>query len=122
MSTQCEACGIVVYRRRLKLEEPNKGKFLGFECGCLAADRMPRSCINPFKVRFDHVADEFGNHLEVESIRQLSAAEKRLGFQSVILNSDAQNFDDPPQQKPITVADVHNFKYSTRERYQRRFA
>jgi hypothetical protein len=122
MSTKCEACNTVVYRRRLKLEEPNKGKFLGFECGCLAADRIPRSTVNPFKIRFDHVANEFGGHLEVESIRQLSAAEKRLGFQSVVLNSDAQNFDDPPQQAPINVADIHNWKYSDRQRYARRFA
>ena len=112
----------MVYRRRLKLEEPNKGKFLGFDCGCLAKDRLPRNCINPYDIEFQHVNDEFGRHLKVHSIRELSAAEKRLGFQSVVLNSDAQNFDDAPQQRPITVADVHKFKFSTREQYARRFA
>jgi hypothetical protein len=122
VATQCEACGIVVYRRRLKLEEPNKGKFLGFECGCLAADRIPRSTANPFSIEFQHVNDEFGRHLKVDSIRELERAEKRLGFQSVVLNSDAQNFDDPPQQKPINMADIHQWKFSDRERYRRRFA
>jgi hypothetical protein len=120
--TKCEQCGTVVYRRRLKLEEPNKGKFLGFDCGCLAADRVPRSTANCFDLTLDHVYDEFGKKLHVESIRQLSAAEKRLGFQHVVLNQDAQNWDDAPQQRPITVADVHKFKFSTREKYARRFA
>lgn len=93
-------------------------KWLGFDCGCLAADRVPRTTLNPFKIRFDHVADEFGNHLEVENIRQLEAAEKRLGFQSVVLNSDAQNFDDPPQQREVTVSDLVRRKFSqVRQRY-----
>jgi len=114
MATTCEACGTVVYRRRLKLEEPNKGKFLGFDCGCLAADRIPRTTVNPFDIKFDHVADSFGKKLHVSSLRELSAAEKLYGFQSVILNSDAQNFDDPPQQKPITVSDLYKRKFSRR--------
>ena len=122
MATQCEACNTVVYRRRLKLEEPNKGKFLGFECGCLAADRMPRSCINPFSIEFQHVNDEFGRHLRVDSIRQLESAEKRLGFQSVVLNSDAQNFDDPPQQAAVDMAKIHRWKYSDQKRYHERFS
>jgi hypothetical protein len=64
------------------------------------------------------VANEFGGHLEVESIRQLEAAENRLGFQSVVLNSDAQNFDDPPQQRPVTVSDLVKRKFSqVRQRY-----
>ena len=119
MSQRCELCNTVVYRRRYMAE---RKIWLGFDCGCLAADRIPRSTINPFAIEFQHVNDEFGNHLRVESIRQLEAAEKRLGFQSVVLNSDAQNFDDPPQQKPISIADVHKFKFSDRERYERRFA
>lgn len=122
MSTKCEVCDTVVYRRRLKLEEPHKGLMVGFDCGCLAADRIPRTTVNPFSITFDHVADEFGQHLHVDSIRQLEAAEKRLGFQSVVLNSDAQNFDDPPQQKPIDVAQIHNWKFSDRQRYARRFS
>lgn len=114
MATTCDGCKKVVYRRRLKLEEPNKGKFLGFDCGCLAADWIPRTTVNPFQIEFQHVNDEFGNHLKVESIRQLEAAEKRLGFQSVVLNSDAQNFDDPPQQRSITVNDLYKRKFSRR--------
>ena len=122
MAQTCEGCGKVVYRMRLKMEEPNRGKFLGFDCGCMAADRMPKTTANPFDITFDHVADEFGQHLHVSSIRELEAAEKRLGFQSVVLNSDAQNFDDPPQQRRMEVADIHKFKYSSREQYKRRFS
>jgi hypothetical protein len=111
----CQQCEKVVYRLRFMVEQK---KWLGVDCGCVAADRVPRTTLNPFKIRFDHVADEFGNHLEVESIRQLEAAEKRLGFQSVVLNSDAQNFDDPPQQREVTVSDLVKRKFSqVRQRY-----
>ena len=97
-------------------------KWLGFDCGCLAADRVPRGTENVFDITFQHVNDEFGNRLKVHSIRELEAAEKRLGFQSVVLNSDAQNFDDPPQQKSTSVADIHNWKFGSKESYKRRFA
>ena len=70
------------------------------------------STLNPFAIEFQHVNDEFGRPLKVENLRQLSAAEKRLGFQSVVLNSDAQNFNDPPQQKKITMQDVHRYKFA----------
>ena len=126
MSQSCGQCGETCYRLRFM---PTLKKSLGYGPGsCQCAERhlgqrsaIPQSTESKFKIRFDHVADSFGNHLEVSSIRQLEAAEKRLGFQSVVLNSDAQNFDDPPQQRPITVADVHNFKFSDRQRYERRF-
>lgn len=122
MSQTCESCGVPVYR---KVYETNaEGKFvgLGVDCGCKRIAVIKKAQTNSFCLTLDHVADEFGQKLHVENLRQLSAAEKRYGFQSVVLNSDAQNFDDPPQQKPITVADVHKFKYSTREKYNRRFA
>lgn len=121
MSQTCgnPECGKVVYRRKFM---PTRNIWLGVDCGCVAADRIPRTTRNPFDITFDHVNDSLGGKLHVSSIRQLEAAEKRLGFQSVVLNSDAQNFDDPPQQRPINVADVHNWKYSDRQRYARRFA
>lgn len=119
MSQQCDQCSTVVYRRKYM---PERKIWLGVDCGCVDADRIPRTCANPFDLTLDHVYDEMGNKLHVENIQQLSAAEKRLGFQHVVLNQDRQNWYDPPQQRPITVADVHKFKYSNRESYQRRFA
>lgn len=118
MSQQCDGCSKVVYRRKFM---PTRNIWLGVDCGCVAADMIPKSCRNAFDLTLDHVSDEFGHKLHVNSIRELSAAEKRLGFQHVVLNQDRQNWDDPPQQRPITVADVHRFKYSDRQRYERRF-
>jgi hypothetical protein len=115
MSQTCDGCGTVVYRMRFMAIQK---KWLGFDCGCLAADRIPKGTGNPFDITFDHVADELGGHLHVSSIRELEAAEKRLGFQSVVLNSDAQNFDDPPQQREVTVSDLVKRKFSQmRQRY-----
>jgi hypothetical protein len=97
-------------------------KWLGFDCGCLAADRVPRGTQNPFAIEFDHVYDAAGGKLKVENLRQLSQAEKTYGFQSVVLNSDAQNFDDPVRQAPVDMAKIHRWKYSSKESYKRRFA
>ena len=96
-------------------------RFLGFDCGCLEADRMPRSTVNPFEIEFQHVNDEFGQKLKVHNIRELEAAEKRLGFQSVVRHSDAQNFDDAPQQKKVDMASLRNWKFSSEERYRQRY-
>lgn len=123
MSLKCGQCGESAYRTRFM---PTLKLHLGYGAGsCQCADKhlgralRATSTANPFDIRFDHVKDEFGNHLHVENIRQLSAAEKRLGFQSVVLNADAQNFDDPPQQKPVDFAAIHKWKFSNRERYAR---
>lgn len=110
----CEQCGQSVYRTKFSTA---KKQWLGVDCGCTQMARIAASTVNPFSIVFDHVSDEFGNKLKVENIRQLSAAEKRLGFQSVVLNSDAQNFNDPPQQRKIDISDVHAWKFSSRERH-----
>ena len=111
----CQKCEKVVYRLRFMAE---RKIYLGVDCGCVAADRIPKICANPFDLTLDHVHDEFGQKLHVSSIRELSAAEKRFGFQSVVLNSDAQNFDDPPQQRAVTVSDLVKRKFSqVRQRY-----
>jgi hypothetical protein len=122
MSQTCDKCSVTVYRKVYERdEETGKMVGLGVDCGCKRLARM-RKITNAFDITFDHVADEFGNKLHVSNIRQLEAAEKRLGFQSVVLNSDAQNFDDPPQQAPVDMAKIHNWKFSDRQRYARRFA
>jgi len=115
MSQTCDACGTVVFRRRYMAEQK---RWLGYDCGCLAADWIPKSCANPFDLTLDHVYDEFGQRLHVSSIRELSAAETRLGFQHVVLNQDRQNWDDPPQQRSVTMSDIVKRKFSqVRERY-----
>ena len=115
MANICDGCGESVYRTILNTA---KRQWLGVECGCTKKAREIVNVNTAFAITFDHVHDEFGQKLRVENLRQLSAAEKRYGFQSVVLNADAQNFNDPPQQKPINVADVHRWKFSDRGRYE----
>jgi hypothetical protein len=123
MSQRCENCNEVAYKLRFM---PTLKKSLGYGSGsCRCAEKhlfqteaIPKSTKNPFDYTLNHVHDEFGKPLRVHSIKELSAAETRLGFQSVVLNSDAQNFDDPPQQRRVEMADVHRWRYSSPERYR----
>lgn len=124
MALYCDGCGELVYRTRYM---PLLKKSLGIgkgSCDCavrylgMNVDAVAPTTVNPFDITFEHVNDEFGNKLHVSNLRQLSAAEKRLGFQSVVLNADAQNFDDPPQQKPVDVAAIHNWRHSNLGRYR----
>lgn len=112
MSSKCEICETVVYRRILRGD-----KLVGVDCGCT---RRPRQLADltrsAFDITFDHVSDSFGNKVHVSNLRELSQAEKTYGFQSVVMNADAQNFDDPPQQKTIDFASVHRWKFSNAER------
>jgi hypothetical protein len=103
----CEGCGETVYRTRFILSQK---KFLGVDCGCIGRERIPRSTINPFDIVLEHAVP--GQKLHVHNIRELSAAEKTFGFQSVVLNSDAQNFNDPPQQRKLEVSDFYRPKFS----------
>lgn len=120
---KCEGCGESVYRMRYSASAE---KMLGIgsgSCHCyegiVGRELIARTTNTAFAIELDHVHDEFGHKVKVENLRQLSAAEKRYGFQSVVLNSDAQNFDDPPQQRRMDIAAVHNWKFSNRERYER---
>jgi hypothetical protein len=123
MSQVCENCNEVAYKLRFM---PTLKKSLGYGPGtCHCAEKhlcqtsaIPRETGSKFKIRFDHVNDEFGRNLEVNNIRELERAESRLGFQSVVLNKDAQNFDDAPQQPVMDMARVHNWKFSSEQRYR----
>lgn len=112
MSQQCDVCEVVVYRKVWSIDRETKkmvGK--GVECGCTRKPKAPVTTVNPYDITFDHVADRFGQKLHVSNLRELSAAEKMYGFQSVVMNSDAQNFDDPPQQKKYEVGDFYKRKF-----------
>ncbi len=119
MAQTCDKCGVVVYQRILRMEPPYKGQWHGVDCGCMKRPReLADSTVNPYDITLDHVYDEFGQKLHVSSIRELSAAETRLGFQHVVLNQDRQNWDDPPQQRSVTMSDIVKRKFSqVRERY-----
>ena len=114
----CDGCSQSVYRTIFSSAEK---KWLGVECGCTRRARTRASANSAFDITLQHVYGEDGKPLHVENLRQLSAAEKKYGFQSVVLNRDAQNFDDAPQQPKIDVARLHNWKFSERERYERRY-
>lgn len=83
----------------------------GVECGCTRKPKAPIGTGNVFDITFDHVFDATGGKLHVSNLRELSAAEKTYGFQSVVMNSDHQNFDDPPQQKRYEVGDFYKRKF-----------
>lgn len=114
----CEQCGTSVYRTIFNVE---RRQWLGVECGCTRRARALVSTVNPFAIEFDHVFDATGHKLRVENLQQLSRAEQTYGFQSCVLSRDAQNFDDAPQQPKVDVAALHNWKFSDRERYERRY-
>ena len=57
MSQTCDGCSKVVYRRKFM---PTRGIWLGVDCGCVAADAIPKGCRNAFDLTLDHVHDEFG--------------------------------------------------------------
>lgn len=89
------------------------GKFRGVDCGCARRYRI-KLTLNPFAVTMQHVRDEAGHPIRVESIAQMSAAEKRYGFESCILNRDAQNFNDTPSQVPVTMDRLYQRKFGRR--------
>jgi len=123
VSQTCDKCKVPVYRKVYEIDKETGNMVgLGVDCGCRRLAAMQFGTRNPFAIEFDHVYDAAGGKLKVENLRQLSQAEKTYGFQSVVLNSDAQNFDDPPQQKSTSVADIHNWKFGSKESYKRRFA
>ena len=109
MANTCEACSTSVYRTIFNLGQK---KWLGVECGCTRAARAMVSTVNPFDITLQHVYGFDGKPLHVENSRQLSRAEQVYGFQSVVMNRDAQNFDDAPVQKSVTMADVHKWKFA----------
>lgn len=118
MANVCEGCTQSVYRT---IFNTAKKQWLGVECGCTRRARAQMSTGSMFDITFDHVHDQFGNKVHVSSIRELERAEKTFGFQSVVLNKDAQNFDDAPQQPKVDVASLHKWKFSDQERYERRY-
>lgn len=112
MSQACDLCNVVVYRK-VWATDPETKKMVGrgVECGCTRKPKAVVGTVNPFDITFDHCHDEFGQKIHVNNLRELSAAEKRYGFQSVVMNSDHQNFDDPPQQRKYEVGDFYKRKF-----------
>ena len=84
----------------------------------MPADAIPCSAINPFDINSTMWRMSSATSSMSVSIRELERAEQRLGFQSVVLNKDAQNFDDAPQQPRVDMARVHDWKFSSEQRYR----
>ena len=104
----CDNCEKPIYRKVFTGE-----RCLGVDCGCYRARPRAITAFNPFAdFQLEHVHGEDGKPLRVTSIRQLSEAEKRYDFASVILNQDHGNVDDAPQQRVMTVSDVYKRKFS----------
>lgn len=73
---------------------------------CCRACRYPtvRSIANPYTgMILEHVHDDHGQSLRVDSIRQLQDAEKRFRFKSLVANERSADFDKPPQTRPTDL-------------------
>lgn len=69
-------------------------------CRHCSSSRARQSVVNPFaSLRMDHVHDEFGQPVEVTSLRQLQQAERRYKFRSLVANEREADFDKPPQHR-----------------------
>ena len=123
MAQYCESCNEIAYKLRFM---PTLKKSLGYGPGtCQCAERhlgqraaIESGTTSAFKIKFDHVYDAGGGKLEVNSIRELERAEKTYGFESCVLNKDAQNFDDAPQQRVVDPASLHRWKFSSEKQFR----
>jgi hypothetical protein len=104
----CKQCGGTVGVLRLI-----GNSFVGVDCGCAGGGALRREAgQNPYgDLRLDHIHGEDGKPIRVTSSRQLSAAEQRYNFASVVRNMDSQNIDRAPVQKPMTVGDIYRRKF-----------
>jgi hypothetical protein len=100
----CDLCHTDVDRySRLRTRT---GQFLSV-CRVCTSPRPRTACANPFSnLRLEHVHDELGRPVEVTSLQQLRAAEKRYGFRSLVSYSDEAGFDKPPQSKQPTIGET----------------
>lgn len=110
MAQYCEVEGCRLKGKPIFKLSFQGGKFRGEECGCARSYRV-KLTLNPFNFTLDHVRDEMGHKVHVESLAQLSAAEKRYGFESCVLNRDQQNFNDTPSQEPVTMNRLYQRKF-----------
>ena len=105
----CKQCGGTVGVLRLVGDG-----FVGVDCGCASGGALRREAgQNPYgDLTLDHVSNERGEKVRVTSSRQLSAAEQRYGFASVVRNQNSENINRAPQQKVFTVGDVYKRKFA----------
>ena len=105
----CKQCGGTVGRLRLVGDG-----FVGVDCGCAGRTPLRKEAEkNVYSdLTLDHVFDERGNKVRVTSSRQLSEAQKRYDFASVVHSMNAENIDRAPVQKPMTVGDIYRRKFA----------
>ena len=105
----CKQCGGTVGRLRLV-----GNGFFGIDCGCAGMTAIRKEAgQNPYSdLTLDHVHDERGNKVRVTSSRQLSEAQNRYEFASVVHSMNSDNIDRAPAQRPMTVGDVYKRKFA----------
>jgi hypothetical protein len=107
MANNCDNCGEACHRTRWI-----NGRYLGLDCRCYT-ERVQASAVNPYgDLTLEHVHGEDGKPIRVTSSRQLSEAEKKHNFISVVRNMDQQNIDTPPVNRIRTVDDVYKRRFS----------
>ena len=89
----CSRCGHDVTAFSLR---PSSGPV----CRACSSPHSHASVANPFAALvLDHAHDDQGRPIEVTSLRQLQAAEKRHHFHSLVANERSADFDKPPQHR-----------------------
>lgn len=105
----CPECGATVCRERLVGD-----KFKGVDCGCAGKEMLRKEAEKNMysDLTLEHVHDERGNKVRVTSSRQLSEAQKRYEFASVVHSMNSENIDRAPVQKPLSVSDIYRRKFA----------
>jgi len=84
MSSKCDMCEAVVYRRIYSAEAK---KFVGVDCGCQSVFSGRNSCQDPFAgLTLEHVHGPDGKPMRFENLRQLAAWEQRSGQVHAVLS------------------------------------
>lgn len=90
----CQKCNKPQYRLRW-----DKGVGVGTDCGCTLVDHSADSVNSPyFELTLDHVFDEKGNKVRVDSLRQMSKVEERYGVIHAC-TSYSENYIQPDQKQ-----------------------
>jgi hypothetical protein len=84
MSTKCDVCQEVVYRRIFSSEAK---KFVGVDCGCIHLSHGRNSCQDPFAgLTLEHVHGPDGKPMHFENLRALSRWENETGQVHAVLS------------------------------------
>ena len=111
MSQRCDSCGEIQYRRTLRGE-----KFIGTDCGCLRLVNGRNSVNDPYSgLTLEHVLDESGKPIVVNSLRDISKAEDKYHFVHAV-TSYSENYIQPDQKSHTFESGLYEKMMDRKER------